>query len=105
MKKRIEIIEDKKTRIVNIKSKKYDIYIGRPSKWGNPFVIGKDGTREEVIEKYKQYILRNERLLKDLPELKDKTLGCFCKPFPCHGDVLVELLEEGKSGNQITERR
>lgn len=82
-----------RTKVVNYKEK-YDIYIGRPSKWGNPFTIGKDGTREEVIEKYRKYILKNKKLLKSLPELKGKVLGCFCKPRACHGDVLVELLEE-----------
>ena len=39
------------------------VYIGRPSKWGNPFVIGKDGTRQEVVQKYKDYILSNQSLL------------------------------------------
>ncbi len=38
--------------VVNIRTDKYDVFIGRPSKWGNPFIIGKDGTREEVLEKY-----------------------------------------------------
>jgi len=82
------------TRVVNMRKEKYDIYIGRPSKWGNPFIIGKDGTREQVIEKYKDYVLNSPDLLKHLPELKGKTLGCFCKPLACHGDVLVKLLED-----------
>lgn len=77
--------------VVNIRFDKYDVYIGRPSKWGNPFVIGKDGTRKEVLEKYRQYILSKPELLKDLHELKGKTLGCYCKPLPCHGDILEEL--------------
>lgn len=67
------------------------VYIGRGSKWGNPFVIGKDGNREEVIAKYKQYILANAKLLADLHEIKDKDLVCFCAPQPCHGDVLIFL--------------
>lgn len=77
--------------VVNIRTDKYDVFIGRPSKWGNPFIIGKDGTRQEVLEKYRQYILNKPELLKDLHELKGKTLGCYCKPFPCHGDILEEL--------------
>lgn len=81
-----------KTKVVNKYKEPYDIYIGRGSKWGNPFEIGKDGTREEVIEKYRLYILNKPELLNSLPELKGKTLGCFCKPKPCHGDVLIELL-------------
>ena len=67
------------------------IYIGRPSKWGNPYKIGPDGTREEVIWKYKLYISQNQSLLNSLHELKGKDLVCFCKPLPCHGDVLLAL--------------
>ena len=81
------------TCIVHCKKEQYDIYIGRPSKWGNPFQIGKDGTRDEVIEKFKNWILTQPNLLKDLHEIKGKTLGCWCKPKSCHGDVLVELIE------------
>jgi hypothetical protein len=69
------------------------IYIGRPSRWGNPFTIGRDGTREQVIERYKAYVLGNPALMAALPELKDKVLGCWCTPLPCHGDVLVELAD------------
>ena len=81
-------------KTVHCKREKYDVYIGRPSKWGSPFVIGKDGTREEVIEKYRKYILNKPELLKSLPELKGKILGCWCDPKPCHGDVLIELIEK-----------
>ena len=80
------------TRVVHCKKEPYDVYIGRPSKWGNPFHIGIDGTREEVIEKYQQWIRTQPTLLNDLHEIKGKTLGCWCKPKKCHGDVLVELL-------------
>jgi hypothetical protein len=69
------------------------VYIGRPSRWGNPFVIGKDGTRAEVIEKYRQHVLSSPELLAGLESLRGKTLLCFCKPLPCHGDVLIELVE------------
>jgi hypothetical protein len=82
-------------KVVNRKKKEpFDIYIGRPSKWGNPFVIGKDGTREEVIIKYRKWLLSNPELLKQLPELNGKTLGCWCKPLACHGDVIKEVAEE-----------
>lgn len=67
------------------------IYIGRPSKWGNPFVIGRDGTREEVIQKYKDYLLGNAELMSSLHELRGKNLICWCRPHLCHGDVLLEL--------------
>ena len=84
-----ELLESK--RIVHCKKEKFDVYIGRPSKWGNPFVIGKDGTRGEVIEKYRRWILNQPELMKSLVELKNKTLGCWCDPSPCHGEVLIEL--------------
>ena len=80
-----------KTRVVNKYKEDYQIYIGRGSKWGNPFCIGKDGTREEVIKKYAKYILTRKDLLFSLDELKGKTLGCFCKPKTCHGDILLEI--------------
>ena len=83
------------TRVVHCKKEPFDIYIGRPSKWGNPFRIGKDGSREDVIQKYRDWILANSNLMALLPlELKGKTLGCWCKPNACHGDVLAELADE-----------
>jgi hypothetical protein len=81
------------TTVVHCKRDEYDIYIGRGSKWGNPFVIGKDGTRLEVIGKYRQYLLGRKDLVSALGELKNNRLGCWCRPLMCHGDVLVELLE------------
>lgn len=85
-------------RVVHCKKERYDIYIGRPSKWGNPFTIGKDGSRKEVCQKYKNYILENEELLNDLDELEGKPLGCWCSPKLCHGDILIELLEAKRMG-------
>ena len=66
------------------------VYIGRPSKWGNPFVIGKDGTREEVIAKYEQLLLSRSDLQASLHELQGKDLVCWCAPLPCHGDILLK---------------
>ncbi len=85
-----------KSKVVHCKRSKYDIYIGRPSKWGNPFEIGKDGTREEVINKHREWITEGKGmyLLDDLHELKDKMLGCWCKPKACHGNTLVELINK-----------
>jgi len=90
------------TTVVHFKKEEYDVYIGRPSKWGNPYTHIKDkntkaefivSTRKEAIEKYREYILNSPELLKDLWELKDKKLGCWCKPSKsCHGDILVELI-------------
>lgn len=76
--------------VVHIKKASYDVYIGRPSIWGNPFVIGRDGTREEVIAKYKQRLLNNDWLKGQVINLRGKVLGCWCHPKPCHGDVLAE---------------
>lgn len=80
-------------RVVHCKREPFDVFIGRPSRWGNPFVIGKDGTREEVIAKYREY-LQASPLANDVAVLRGKTLGCYCAPKPCHGDVLVELLDK-----------
>lgn len=82
------------TMVVHCKRSRYDVYIGRPSKWGNPFSIGKDGDRDEVIKKYKEWILNKPELLNELESLRDRVLGCWCKPLACHGDILVELLNE-----------
>ncbi len=79
-------------RVVHCKKESYDVYIGRPSKWGNPFSIGKDGDRKEVIKKYKRYLIENKKLMNSLYELEGKVLGCWCKPKACHGDVLVKLV-------------
>lgn len=81
-----------KTTVVNVRDEKCDVRIGRPSKWGNPFRIGRDGDRAEVIDKHKQWILTCPTLLTSIQkELKGKKLGCYCYPLPCHGDILAEL--------------
>jgi len=81
-------------KVVHCKREKYDVYIGRPSKWGNPFTIGKDGTREEVISKYEMYIMSRPDLILQLEELKGKILGCWCSPRACHGDILLRMVED-----------
>lgn len=68
------------------------VRIDRKTPWGNPFEIGKHGNREAVIERYANYLPTNPDLLKQLPTLRGKCLGCWCKPEPCHGDVLVKML-------------
>lgn len=85
---------DAKCLVVHCKRDRFDVYIGRPSKWGNPFVIGRDGDRDDVIRKYKEWILSQPELLRDLHELEGKVLGCWCSPEKCHGDVLSELLKK-----------
>ncbi len=78
-------------KVVHCKREQHDWYIGRPSVWGNPFEIGKDGSREEVVAKYREWILTQPELLELLPLLRGKVLGCWCAPKACHGDVLMEL--------------
>lgn len=87
--------------VVNKYKEEFDVYIGRGSQWGNPFVIGKDGTREDVIALYKQHLWMQIKSgavrLDDLLTLDGKRLGCFCKPQACHGDVIVKAVEWAKS--------
>ena len=82
-----------KTQVVNIKNSAYDIYIGRGSKWGNPFYMSKESDRAKVIELYEHYA-RQKFTKTELQELVGKRLGCHCKPKPCHGDVLLKLIYE-----------
>ena len=82
------------TRVVNLRHEEYDVLIARPSKWGNPFQIGRDGNREQIITMYEIHLRRRPDLLAALPELAGKRLGCHCKPEACHGDVLVKPLRE-----------
>lgn len=107
--------ESSETKVVCLKRKNgiivqdCDIYIGRrmymggwrlpESKWANPFTIKNCGSAKEAIKKYREYILNKPELLKDLDELKGKTLGCWCKKKPsdpCHGDILLELIEKNQ---------
>ena len=82
-----------KTRVVHCKRHPYDIYIGRPGPWGNLFQIGRDGTRDEVIQKYAAWIQTQPHLLSQLPALQGKVLGCWCAPQACHGDILAALAD------------
>jgi Domain of unknown function (DUF4326) len=100
--------------VVHCKKEKYDVYIGRAnprsglkaSIWANPFVIGKDGTREEVMAKYRAWLPTQADLIARLPELKSKVLGCWCAPEACHGDILSELTNQGRKmqKNEIDSR-
>lgn len=71
------------------------VYIGRPSKFGNPFSIGKDGNRDEVIDKYEEWVNKQPELIKTIKnELKGKDLLCWCKPKACHGDIILRIANE-----------
>ena len=89
------------TTVVNIRTQKCDVYIGRGSPFGNPFRIGRDGNRQQVIELYRRKflhkLLNDDEFAMEVQALKGKRLGCFCKPLACHGDVIVEVLEGRKS--------
>jgi len=99
--------------VINNKNKPNDIpsnacvYIGRgrggvPGNFGNPFIIGRDGTRDEVIEKFRIYFI--ERLQNDISvkmafdnlvncaSVGDLYLICWCSPLACHGDIIKELI-------------
>lgn len=69
------------------------VYIGRPSKWGNPFEIGRDGTRAQVIQKYNDWIVheRSDLFFAAQRELRGRHLLCWCAPRACHGDVLLKI--------------
>ncbi|MEK6884667.1 MAG: DUF4326 domain-containing protein, partial [Nanoarchaeota archaeon] len=90
--------------IVDIRDAPYDTYVGRKnitydlpeSKWANPYLLHRDGTREEVCDKYEKHIRADKFLMESLHELDGKTLGCWCKSGKdpnklCHGDILIKL--------------
>ena len=77
--------------VVHCKKEPFDVYIGRPSEWGNPFTIGKDGSRGDVISKYENWLIGNAELMGKIHTLRGKILGCWCKPKACHGDVLARI--------------
>ena len=86
------------------KANKANVYIGRrtvdfeESKWGNPYHVTRKCSNEKAVAKYERYIRRNSVLLKDITELAGKTLGCWCCPLACHGNVLLKILQEITSG-------
>lgn len=78
--------------VVHLKRSPYDVRIDRTTEWGNPYRIGVDGTREEVVAKYRADLMENPtRILLARLHLRGKVLGCWCAPEACHGDVLAEL--------------
>lgn len=71
------------------------VRIDRQTKWGNPFVIGRDGTRVEVIDKFEVWLKAQPELVEAVRrELRGKDLLCWCHPKPCHGDVLMRIANE-----------
>lgn len=89
------------TTVVNIYKSSYDIYIGRAGKgqdgyFGNPFRLLPGSNRGDTLSNYIKYFYNrlntDPEFKQRIHELKDKVLGCFCKPHPCHGDIIVEYL-------------
>lgn len=91
-------IVSNRTRLVNLHTTKEGdyIFIGRPSKWGNPFIKGRDGTRQQVCDKYDNWfrdqIRTNSTFRKEIEELKGKVLACYCVPQRCHGQTIINYL-------------
>ncbi len=109
----VEMDSEGEGNMVRVLNKRTDtitpnaVYVGRPSKWGNPFKINDPLmpphlTREEkqkaVVDEYRRYILANPELMSQLAELKGKDLVCWCSPLPCHADVLLSLSNQGNRG-------
>ena len=69
------------------------VRIDRRTPWGNPFRIGRDGDRAQVIARYRVWIRFQPDLLARIPSLRGKVLACWCAPLPCHGDVLAALAD------------
>jgi hypothetical protein len=90
------------TRAVNLRTEPFDVYIGRGSQWGNPYshLAGTKAkiavaSREDAIEAYEEWLQEpaQARLRRQIPTLKGKRLGCYCKPQSCHGDILARLAD------------
>lgn len=89
--------------VVHCKKSKFDVYIGREmpefpngSIWANPFKIGIDGTRDDVLQLYETHIRNDQYLMSRILELDGKVLGCWCYPKRCHGDVIISIINEIK---------
>jgi len=87
--------------VVHCKRARFDVYIGRPGPWGNPF-SWKPGTlarflvpKEECLARYEAWLRSQPELVaKARRELRGKVLGCWCAPNPCHGDILARVAAE-----------
>jgi Domain of unknown function (DUF4326) len=89
-------------KVVHYKKEPCDVYIGRGSKWGNPYshkkgtmALWEVDTREDAIRLFEEWFRAQPELMAAAKkELKDRVLGCWCKPLDCHGDVLLKIANE-----------
>lgn len=81
-----------KTRVVHCKKEPFDVLIDRTTILGNPYTL-KTYTREEAINLYRYRLFNSPELIELLKTIQGKVLGCWCKPLPCHGDVLAEVAD------------
>jgi hypothetical protein len=78
--------------VVNVRTEGCDVYVGRPSKWGNPIHLHRESERAEVLERYREYLKSHPEIADAArKELRGKVLGCWCAPKACHADVLAEI--------------
>ena len=104
--KQLKDKEKKEMKVVNMKDEKADVKIDRSSILGNPFKIGKDGTREQVIQKYRKYLINCFQVVGEIQNMAynmedNINLGCHCKPKECHGDILIEAIKAVREGKRI----
>ncbi len=95
-----------RTTVVHCRREEFDVFIGRPSGWANPFHIGPDGTRDQVNHKYLVWLIRQPGMLRSVLRIREKRLGCRCTPLACHGDVLAALanVDFDMNGSSLLER-
>lgn len=92
------------TKVVNIKEEACDVYIGRPGPFGNPYPLA--GNRKRCIQLFENYFLErvevDEEFKQKVLALRGKKLGCYCKPAPCHGDVIKQYIDQEVQNNDET---
>jgi hypothetical protein len=85
------------TRVVHCKREPFDVYVGRPSPWGNPIPVPRGYDREadpdRILARYEEHVRSRWDLMAALPSLRGKVLGCWCAPRKCHGDVLARMAD------------
>ena len=84
----------------NVRIPEGAVLVDRTTRWGNTFIIGRDGTREDVVQKYKQDALAKPDYISEVrTTLKGKDLVCWCAPEACHADVLLEIANESNKNS------